>query len=255
MSERAAIRIRGLEVVLGGRVILEGVDLDVPEGSITALIGPNGAGKSTLLKAILGLVPYRGSIEMRGPREGRKPRLGYIPQALSIERENPIRMSDFLLLSSQRRPLWLGVGRARRRAVLEALERTGAHRLADHPIGKLSGGELQRVLLAKIVLERPDIVLMDEPASGIDIAGEAMFCGLVQELHDETGFTLVLVSHELSVVSHHATYVVCLNRRVKCSGAALETLTPENLRELYGPQVGLVRHQEEFKEGMHCSRL
>lgn len=249
-----AISIKNVTVVLGGREIVSDASLDIPSCRITALIGPNGAGKTTLLRAILGLIPYSGSITF--PRQnGVKPRIGYIPQSIEIERENPIRVVEFLVLNMQRRPLWLGVTKNLKDRTIEALRQTGVELLANRPVGKLSGGEMQRVLLAKILLESPDIVLMDEPVSGIDIGGESLFCELLDNLHEKQCFTLVLVSHDLSLVAHHAVNVVCLNRRIKCVGHTADMLTPENLQSLFGEKSALVRHDEHFVGHGHSPRL
>jgi zinc transport system ATP-binding protein len=252
---QAAVSVRALTVTLGGKEILSSVDLDIPVGSVTALIGPNGAGKTTLLRAILELVPYRGKISFAAGSNGRRPRIGYIPQHIDIERENPIRVLDFLLLTRTRFPLWLGTLKRDRKAIEEALGAVGASDVLLSPIGKLSGGEMQRVLLAKAVMESPDIVLMDEPVSGIDASGEQLFCQIIESMHLAQKATIVMVSHDLSVVNHHATHVVCVNRQIKCVGDTVEVMTPENLQMLYGHGAGLVRHDPAHLEGRHSARL
>lgn len=249
-----AIRIRNVNVTLGGRRILTDINLDIPSGSITAMIGPNGAGKTTLLRVILGQIPYSGSVEF--PQYGNlRPKIGYIPQSVDIERENPITVADFLVLNIQRRPLWLGINRELSDRMEKALGRTGTSGLLKSPIGKLSGGEMQRVLLSKILLDKPNIVLMDEPVSGIDIAGEKVFCELLDELHSEFSFTLVLISHDLSVVSNHSTHLVCINRKIRCVGPSLEVLTPENIHALFGPDSFAIKHHDHFKAGGHSPRV
>jgi zinc transport system ATP-binding protein len=219
---------------------------------MTALIGPNGGGKTTLLKAMLGLVPYRGEITFF-PDSPLPYTIGYIPQFMDIERENPIRVVDFLLLTRQKLPLWIARSSTLRDEAMAALEETGAAGIAKSPLGKLSGGEMQRVLLAKVLLDKPRLVLMDEPMSGIDISGEELFCGLISGMQAKTGMTVVIVSHDLSVVTHHATSVVCVNRGVRCTGATAEVMTQENLQMLYGPGSSLVKHQHPFEEG-HSAR-
>ncbi|MDZ7816761.1 MAG: ATP-binding cassette domain-containing protein [Planctomycetota bacterium] len=181
--------------------------------------------------------------------------MGYIPQRIEIERENPIRLIDFLLLTEQRVPMWIRPLPSRRRKAVEAMERVGVAKLKNQPIGKLSGGELQRSMLAKVILSQPDVVLMDEPVSGIDVSGGELFCELLEDLKEEHRFTLVLTSHDLSVVSNHATEVICINRTLKCTGPPVEVLTPDSIQELYGPNTGLVKHHDHFKEGRHSSRL
>ncbi|MFA4986356.1 MAG: metal ABC transporter ATP-binding protein [Candidatus Brocadiia bacterium] len=247
-----SIAIRDLSVSLGGRNVLDKINLDIPSATITAIIGPNGAGKTTLLKAILGLVPYSGTIAF-GENGSHRPRIGYVPQSMEIERENPIRVADFLVLTSRIAPLWFGMGRSEIARIDSALDRVGAMHLASRPIGKLSGGEMQRVLLAKVVAEDREIVLLDEPVSGIDVSGEKVFCELIEEIQAEKRFTLVLVSHDLSVVARHARNVVCLNRQVLCAAEPLVALSPENIARLFGPSQ-LVTHSDTHTHDDHAAR-
>jgi zinc transport system ATP-binding protein len=167
------IEIRNLTVRKGETEILSGIDADIRCGEVTALIGPNGAGKTTLLQAILGQVPYTGEIRFRrSPGHGQgAPRIGYVPQHLPFDREAPLTVLDFFALSAQRRPVFLGISAAARRTTVESLDRAGVAHLLDRPMGKLSGGELQRVLFALALRDSPDILLLDEPVSGVDPAG------------------------------------------------------------------------------------
>lgn len=238
------LEISNLSVRLGGKQILSGIDASLRCGEITALIGPNGAGKTTLLLAIMGLVPYTGQIRFRRGAEDRegKPRIGYVPQRLDFDRNVPVTVLDLFALSSQRLPVFLGrTGRAKARAAA-ALERAGAAHLAARPFGTLSGGEMQRVLLALALCGDPEILLLDEPVSGVDLAGEELFCDFLEEIHRRARFSLLLVSHDLSVVTRHADRVICLNRRIVCQGGRAEILTPENLRAIYGPGARVFRH-------------
>jgi zinc transport system ATP-binding protein len=236
------LRVRDVSVVLGGVTVLSNVSFDPVPGKLTAIVGPNGAGKTTLLRAILGLVPYTGVIE-RGRRRGRQPiRIGYVPQHLDFDRMMPITVLDFLCCGLQRAPLWLGLRRRARRRASAALERTGAGGWEQRRLGGLSGGELQRVLLAMALANDPDVLLLDEPVSGIDVAGEQLFCDLLGSLQREGPYTTLLVNHDLSIVTRHADYVVCLNRTVHCQGNTVETLTAENLRSLYHYDIGLFGH-------------
>jgi zinc transport system ATP-binding protein len=238
------LAIRNLTVRKGGTEILSGVDADIRCGEVTALIGPNGAGKTTLLQAILGQVPYSGEIRFcRSSEHGEgAPRVGYDPQSLEFDRDTPLTVLDFFALSSQRRPVFLGRSPAARRAARESLEGAGAAHLLEHPLGKLSGGELQRVLLALALRDAPDILLLDEPVSGVDLAGEEQFCRFLSDVHRRARFSLLLVSHDLSVVTRHADQVICLNRRIVCRGATTEVLTADNLAAMYGEGAHLFRH-------------
>lgn len=245
------IEIRDLTVRKGGREILSGVDADIRCGEVTALIGPNGAGKTTLLQAILGQVPYDGQIRFcRSPEHGEgAPRIGYVPQHIDFDRETPLTVLDFFALSAQRRPVFLGVSAAARRSAVESLERAGVAHLLGHPLGKLSGGELQRVLFALALRDAPDILLLDEPVSGVDPAGGEQFCAFLSEVHRDSRFSLLLVSHDLSVVTRHADRVICLNRRIVCQGATTEVLTAENLASMYGDDAHLFRHNRADGHG------
>jgi len=238
------LEIRNLSVRAGGVEILSKIDADIRCGEVTALVGPNGAGKTTLLLAILGLIDYTGEIRFcRAEEHGRgAPRIGYVPQRLDFDRNAPMTVLDFFSLSSQRYPIVLGHSRASRTSARESLAQAGASHLAGRPLGKLSGGELQRVLLALALRDNPDILLLDEPVSGVDAAGEELFCDFLDQIHSASRFSLLLVSHDLSVVSRHADRVICLNHRIVCQGATTETLTPENLAAMYGSGAHLFSH-------------
>jgi zinc transport system ATP-binding protein len=245
------LAIRNLTVRKGGAEILSGIDADIRCGEVTALIGPNGAGKTTLLQAILGQVRYTGEIRFcRSPEHGEgAPRIGYVPQHLAFDRETPLTVLDFLALSAQRRPVFFGPSRAVRRSARESLEHAGMVHLLDHPLGKLSGGELQRVLFALALRDSPDILLLDEPVSGVDLAGEEQFRDFLSRVHGSSRFSLLLVSHDLSVVTRHADQVICLNRRIVCQGATTEVLTAENLAAMYGGEAHLFRHSHAEGHG------
>jgi len=238
------LEIRNLTVRAGGTEILSGIDADIRCGEVTALVGPNGAGKTTLLSAILGQIPYSGTIRFcRAEEHGHgTPRIGYVPQRLDFDRTTPMTVLDFLSLSIQRYPVLFGHSRASRASAVACLERGGAAHLLARPLGKLSGGELQRVLLSLALRDRPDILLLDEPVSGVDLAGEELFCEFLAQIHRESRFSLLWVSHDLSIVTAHADRVICLNRSVVCQGATTETLTPENLSALYGSGARLFSH-------------
>jgi len=248
-EEVPAIRLANVTVRLGDRVILEDVTADIPPKIITAVIGPNGAGKTTLLKVILGLVPCEGRVSFPGFKN--RPSFGYVPQALGVDEGSPLTVTDFLLLKLQHRPLWLGRRRSARDEAGRQLGLMRAENLADRPLGVLSGGERQRVLLAAALAGRnggPDVLLLDEPASGIDAVGGELFAALLAELTEERGLTTVLVSHDLSVVSAHARRVVCLNRRLMGVGCAGETISAETIAAMYGRESSLFLHHHHPKE-------
>jgi zinc transport system ATP-binding protein len=233
-----AIQLQSVTVRQGGLEILSGISGGIPSGSVTAIIGPNGAGKTTLLRAILGLCPYTGSIDFfdrSGARLSKPPRLGYVPQRLDFDRGMPITVRDLLLLDQQRMPLWLGrSARALDQAKVQ-LRRVEAERLLDRPMGKLSGGEFQRVQLAMALMVDPEVVFLDEPISGVDVKGGLLFCDLLESIQREARLTVVMVSHDLSVVSKHATHVLCLNRELVAAGPVEKVLTQSNLGDVFGP--------------------
>jgi zinc transport system ATP-binding protein len=241
-----AIAIRGVNVHLRKQEILEDVTCDVPAGRITAVIGPNGAGKTTLLLAVLGLVPYRGRITFPAFR-GAAPRIGYVPQRLALDRGLPCTVQDLFALALKGGPHWVGMSEDTRRRIRENLERVGAGKLEQRFLGKLSGGEMQRVLLALALEGDPDILLLDEPTAGVDAPGEQLFCDILSDLQRERNLTVVLISHDLSVVSHHAEQVICLNKTVRCSGG-LSVLSEENLLKTYGLHIQIYPHTHE----PHC---
>jgi zinc transport system ATP-binding protein len=228
-------------------VILQEVTCHIPAGRITALIGPNGAGKTTLLLAIMGLIPYSGRIRFPAYPSA-PPRIGYVPQRLELDRGLPCTVQDLLALSVSRRPLWLGKKGSLRRDLRKSLDLVGAGGLERRFLGKLSGGELQRVLLAMALEGDPDILLLDEPTAGVDAPGEQMFCDVLSDIQQQSRLTVVLISHDLSVVTNHAEQVVCLNKTVRCSGG-VSALTEENLLKTYGLHIQIYPHTH----GPHCT--
>lgn len=237
MAPADAVRFDKVSVRRGGLTILDEVSAVVPRGSCTVIVGPNGAGKTTLLLALLGEVPYGGRIRAG---TGGALRIGYVPQRINLDRGMPLTVTEFLALGEQRRPLWLGVRPDVRRKVCGFLDLVHAAHLADRRLGALSGGETQRVLLALALQRDPELLVLDEPSAGVDFEGEHLFCELLEELRARRGFTQLMVSHDLGMVAHHATHVICLRRRVAAEGNPTEVLTPEILNALFGLHMGLI---------------
>lgn len=248
ISHSTAIEIKNLGVCLRKIDILKEVNCSIPAGQTTAIIGPNGAGKTTLLLAILGLVPYTGSIHFNLLTKGRSV-IGYVPQRLELDRGLPCTVEDLMTASICQKALWLGKKKKIKEQVRLGLERVGAEGLKNRFIGKLSGGELQRILLAMALEGDPSILLLDEPTAGIDAPGEQLFCDLLSDIQNQADLTVVLISHDLSVVSNHAQHVICLNKTVRCSGG-LNTLTEENLLKTFGLHIQIYPHSH----GPHQSR-
>ena len=235
-----AVRFDKVSVELSGVSILDRVSARVPRGSSTAVVGPNGAGKTTLLLCLLRQVSYSGAVIVSAPAGGRAPRIGYVPQRLAFDRGMPLTVLEFLVLGRQRLPLWLGMRRRHREPARALLAAVNVGHLERQPLGALSGGELQRVLLALALQQEPDLLVLDEPTAGVDFRGEQIFCELLEGLRRERGFTQLMVSHDLATVMAHATHVICLNRRVAGEGPPATTLTSEILTATYGLHMGVV---------------
>jgi len=246
----ALLDIHDVCVQLGGNRILNGVHAHLKRGKITALIGLNGSGKTTLLRAILKEVPYTGRIDFHCGHDHSHvspQHVGYVPQKLNIDARLPLTVRDLLALALQRRPLFLGVSRKTEREMVAMLERVWtAPELLSRPVEKLSGGELQRVLLALALKPDPELLLLDEPAAGIDFQNQERFYDLIARLNRETGVTMLLVSHEMSVVSKHAHHVICLqDGRIQCEGSPQDL--PEMLAQTFGTGAGLYTHHHEHR--------
>ncbi|MDE7065540.1 MAG: metal ABC transporter ATP-binding protein [Desulfovibrionaceae bacterium] len=239
----AAVVFAGVSVSRSGLSILENVTAAVPRNSCTVIVGPNGAGKTTLLLALIGEVSCRGDIRVGMGRDGAPLRLGYVPQRLSLDRGMPLTVEEFLVMGLQRRPLWLGVRPELRERSLTLLASVKAEHLARRRLGALSGGELQRVLLALALQQEPELLVLDEPSAGVDFQGEHLFCELLDELRVRRGFTQLMVSHDLGMVVHHATHVICLKRGVVAEGPPAAVLTPETLTALFGLHMGVMAGQ------------
>lgn len=231
-----SIRFKDVSVTRNGVEILNNVTAHVPRGSSTAIVGPNGAGKTTLLLALLRQIPFQGQIIT----DGFMPRIGFVPQKLYFDRSMPLTVQEFLAMSQQCRPLWLGVGNRLKQEIPRLLDSVRAAHLETRMLGMLSGGEMQRVLLALALQREPELLVLDEPAAGVDIHGEQVFCEILEELRKANGFTQLMVSHDLATVTHHADHVIGLNRSVIAEGSPREIFTPETLTALFGLHMNLV---------------
>lgn len=214
---------------------LDDVSFDLAEGEFLAIVGPNGAGKSTLIKVALGLItPQRGHAALFGEDAGRHPeRIGYVPQLKTFDRSFPATALE-LVVSGLRR-VWPGRLRPHERdAALRTLEQVGATHLAKRTLSRLSGGELQRAFLARALVRRPSLVLLDEPATGVDFLAEHDLYDLLERYQTETGATVAMITHDLSAARYHATKVAVLNRRLHGFGTPDQVLCEACLKEAYG---------------------
>ncbi|MCL6475217.1 MAG: metal ABC transporter ATP-binding protein [Firmicutes bacterium] len=232
--------VNNVSVEIGGVRLIENITLQVERGSTVAIIGPNGAGKTTLLRAALGLVPLAsGSITLFGVPIAQigelRQKVGYVPQQLEYDRYLPLTVKEMLHAY---------VPHASSSRIESALHEVGVSRMLHHPIGKLSGGQLQRVVIALNLLREPEILFLDEPATGVDIEGESRFYDIIEQLREEHHLTVVLVSHDLSVVTRYASQVLCLNRRLLCFGPPAQALNAEMIRLVYGQEMTLYTHRE-----------
>lgn len=229
-----ALEVQNLSVRFGEFQALEGVSLTVPEGAFVAIVGPNGAGKSTLLKAILGLVPFRGEVRILGrPLPETDPLwFGYVPQIKTFDRTFPALALELVATGLRRR--WpFRLSPQEREEALSALRWVGAEELALRPLGRLSGGQLQRVYLARALIRRPRILLLDEPATGVDRVGEVDLYRYLEAYQQEEGATVLMITHDWEA-AHHASHVLVMNRRVVGFGPPEKALTEACLRQAFG---------------------
>jgi zinc transport system ATP-binding protein len=233
-DRKSYLSVENLNVSYKQNHVLEDISFQIERGQFVCVIGPNGGGKSTLLKALVGLLPIRSGI-IRKEAE----KIGYVPQQLRIDAAVPLRVDEFLSLKLSKRRIWFGPGETRKTAS-KTLEEIGAGHLIDRQLSQLSGGEFQRILIAYALLDNPDLLLLDEPMTGLDARGGMSFDGLLHHLHDHAGMTIMMVSHDLHLVEHVSDQVLCINRTVHCHGPPDQVLQPGNLSKAYGHLPGLV---------------
>jgi len=225
----------------GANAALHDVSASVPAGAVLGLIGPNGSGKSTLLKAVAGVVrPARGTIRLGGlPIRERASRVAFVPQREEVNWDFPVTARDVVLMGRYRAVGWLRrAGTSDRRRADEALERLGLAGLGHRHISQFSGGQQQRVFLARAMVQDPELVLLDEPFTGIDVTNREVFHGAIREFADR-GVTVLIATHDLAEVQATTDYLMCLNRRMVAFGPTATTYTAANLRETFGGQVAV----------------
>jgi len=236
----ALISARGLGITRGGRDQLIDVSLDIAPREIVTLIGPNGAGKSTLVRVLLGLEkPDRGKMQRRAGL-----RIGYVPQRFDSDAVIPMTVERFLALGME----------GDKARIVPMLEQVDALPVRHQQIGELSGGELQRVVLARALLREPNLLVLDEPAQGVDYSGEADLYNLIGHLRDEAGFGVLLVSHDLHIVMARSDRVICLNHHVCCSGIPEAVAQHPSYARLFGPQAArafaVYRHHHDHSHDL-----
>ncbi|MDD6175978.1 MAG: metal ABC transporter ATP-binding protein [Firmicutes bacterium] len=230
------IRVKNIGVAAGGKALLQNVSLHCHCGELTVLIGRNGAGKSTLLKAILGEIAHTGTVEFRDHENGaiRNMRIGYVPQSIGIDRNSPASVFDLFASLISDRPVFLGGGKRLREQICRQLAVFQAESLLDRRVGSLSGGELQRVMLSVATYPTPDLLVLDEPVSGIDENGLQLFYSTVEQLKKQYDMAIILVSHDLNYVARCADQVILLDTTVRAHGKPAEVFSSSEFRSIFG---------------------
>ena len=214
---------------------MKDVNLHIHCGQMVALIGPNGAGKSTLLKAILGQREYEGIIAFSAPgmRHRKPPRIGYVPQSPAFDPGDPVSVADLFICCQSRRPAFLGISKAMRESILECLDRVHATDLIDKRVGTLSGGELQRVLLALALEPMPNILILDEPLSGVDVEGMETLMDMLDEIRQLYDLSILMTTHDFSMLPRYADQAVLIDRGIKAQGDPETVLTSEAFHKAF----------------------
>ncbi|MBI1320506.1 MAG: ATP-binding cassette domain-containing protein [Candidatus Hydrogenedens sp.] len=231
----AAVELRAVSVRFGALDALERVDLVIPAGAFVAIFGPNGGGKTTLLRVIAGLLkPTGGTALVLGESPEALPaaRMGYVPQVKRLDPQVPAQALEVVATGVTARWPWrIGAAEAQARAAMKA---AGAEHLAERRVGSLSGGELQRVYLARALARQPQLLLLDEPAAGIDVAGEAAMYHALLDYQRASGCTIIMISHDWEGARAHASHALLINRTIRAFGPAAETAANHALLELFG---------------------
>lgn len=218
------LQVSNLTVAFDDQVVIKDLSFDLEAGEILAVIGPNGSGKTVLLKTLLGIIPpRRGKMEWAG-----NVKIGYVPQKVDADRHLPLNMENLLVAKARA----MGMGE---KEIRDVIQKVGlGENLLQTPVGHLSGGHLQKALIAFALLGNPQVILFDEPTASLDQLSQEHVYELIHDLQEKHGLAIILVSHELSVVYRYANKVLCLNREKICFGQPEEALTTEVLKKLYG---------------------
>ena len=234
------LRVENLNVEIGDNSILKDVNLHVHCGQMVALIGPNGAGKSTFLKAILGQREYRGIIAFSEPgQRSQKPRIGYVPQSPAFDSSDPVSVADLFSCCLSSRPAFLGQSKNQRKHILECLDRVHGTDLLDKRVGTLSGGELQRVLLALALEPMPNILILDEPLSGVDVEGMETLMDMLDEIRKTYDLSILMTTHDFTMLERYADMVALIDHGVVAMGSPAQVLNSPQFRETFHMKGGL----------------
>ena len=235
------LRVQNLNVKIGNDEILNNVNLHVHCGELVALIGPNGAGKSTLLKAILCQQDYDGiiSFAVTGQRN-RTPKIGYVPQSPVFDPGDPLTVADLFACCMSKRPAFLGISNSMRKKILSCLERVQSEELIDKRVGTLSGGELQRVLLALALEPIPNILILDEPLSGVDVDGIETLMDMLDEIRNEYDLSILMTTHDFAILPRYADQVALIDGTLVSSGTPVEVLGSDAFRNVFNRKGGII---------------
>ena len=227
-NKNVVLEVRNLRVSFGSENVIDGLSFEINRGDVLAIVGPNGAGKSVLFRTLLGLIPYQGEITW-----DKGVKIGYVPQKLFVEKNFPISVHEFLGFKSKNNT-----------TINTTLESVGIldKKILDQSLGVLSGGQLQRVLIAWALLDSPTVLLFDEPTAGIDVGGEQTIYNLLHALQQRHNLTVLIISHDLNVVYKHADTVLCINKSQICFGEPSLVLDPKSLSALYGGEAKFHQH-------------
>lgn len=225
---------------MGQQIILEDINLHIHCGSLNAVIGRNGAGKSTLIRAILGETAHTGTIEFKDRENGKiqKMKIGYVPQTLNIEKQTPVSVYDMIASYHSNIPVFLKKSRKMTEKILECLKLFEAEELLEKQVCNLSGGELQRVLLSMAVMDSPNLLLLDEPVSGIDQNGMELFYQTIYQLKENYDLAIILISHDLDYVRQYADKVILLDKTVLRQGSVKEVFQSQEFAEVFQAGTG-----------------
>ena len=233
------LRISDLSVRIGSNTILKDVALHVHCGELVAMIGPNGAGKSTLLKAILGQQEHDGVISFSVPGKRTKMKIGYVPQSPAFDPGDPVTVADLFACCMSKRPAFFGLGKVMKEQVMECLSRVHGEELINKRVGVLSGGELQRVLLALALEPLPNILILDEPLSGVDVEGMEALMDMLDEIRQVYDLSILMTTHDFAMLPRYADQVVLIDHGVVCQGKPLEVLGSEDFRRVFHRKGGI----------------
>ncbi|OGM89421.1 ABC transporter ATP-binding protein [Candidatus Wolfebacteria bacterium RBG_13_41_7] len=223
------LEVKNLNVSFGKEKIIENLSFNLKTGENLVILGPNGAGKTVLLKTLLGIYPFSGGIKWK-----ENVKIGYVPQKFMLEKTVPLTVEEFFRFR-----------KISEEEIVNVIESVGIKNksVLKNKIGEISSGQLQRILIAWALVDNPEVLIFDEPTAGIDIEGEETIYKLLAEIEKERNLTIIMVTHDLSVVYKIADVALCLNRRFSCYGVPQEVLNSENFRKMYGEEIKFYKHE------------